>query len=450
MYQDPDLRYDARGLRRSDACPGSLEGRATRGKRAGRRRAAGRPTKRGCVTTVESLTYPSFDPPLRTLMGPGPSDVPPRVLEAMARPTIGHLDPQFVRMMDELKQLLRYAFQTTNEVTFPVSGPGSVGMETCFVNLVEPGDTVVVCRNGVFGARMLENVTRVGGVPVVVDDDWGTPVSCAKVESALKEHPDAKVLAFVQAETSTGAHTDPGPLVTLAHDHDCLTIVDTVTALGGVPVLVDEWDADAVYSGSQKCLSCPPGLSPVTFGERAVERVKARTTPCQSWFMDLSLQLGYWSSDTRVYHHTAPVNALYGLHEALRALAGEGLEASWQRHRTNHRALVAGFEVMGLPMLVEAPDRLPQLNMVVVPQGVDEAAVRSRLLNEYDLEVGAGLGALAGKVWRVGLMGYTCRPVNVVKCLRAFAEVLGPDVVKVSGDEAEVAAKAVYGAAWAS
>jgi alanine-glyoxylate transaminase/serine-glyoxylate transaminase/serine-pyruvate transaminase len=393
------------------------------------------------VITVASPQFPPFDPPLRTLMGPGPSDVPPRVLQAMARPTIGHLDPEFVRLMEQIKELLRYAFQTTNEVTFPVSGPGSVGMETCFVNLVEPGDKVIVCRNGVFSVRMLENVTRVGGVPVVVDDEWGRPVSVDKVAAALDESPDAKVLAFVQAETSTGAHTPPAPLVALAHERGCLTIVDTVTALGGVPVLVDEWEMDAVYSGTQKCLSCPPGLAPVTFGPRAVERVKARTAPCQSWFMDLSLQLGYWATGTRVYHHTAPVNALYGLHESLLILAEEGLEAAWERHRVNHLALVAGLNTLGLSTLVPEEDCLPELNMVVVPEGIDEAAVRARLLNEYDLEVGAGLGALAGKVWRVGLMGHACRPSNAIKCLRAFADILGPEVVKASGDEAEEAAR---------
>ncbi len=394
------------------------------------------------MTTVASPEFAPFDPPLRTLMGPGPSDVAPRVLEAMARPTIGHLDPEFVRLMEEIKELLRYAFQTANEVTFPVSGPGSVGMETCFVNLVEPGDEVIVCRNGVFGARMLENVTRVGGVPVVVDDDWGTPVSVDKVAAALDAHPAAGVLAFVQAETSTGAHTPPAPLVALARERGCLTIVDTVTALGGVPVLVDEWDMDAVYSGSQKCLSCPPGLAPVTFGPRAVERVKARTVPCQSWFMDLSLQLGYWSSGTRVYHHTAPVNALYGLHESLLILAEEGLEAAWERHRVDHLALVAGLKALGLTTLVPEQDCLPELNMVVVPEGVDEAVVRGRLLREFDLEVGAGLGTLAGKVWRVGLMGHACTAANVVKCLRAFAEVLGPGVVAATADEAEEAARA--------
>ena len=228
----------------------------------------------------------------------------------MARPTIGHLDPEFVRMMEELKELLRYALQTRNEMTFPVSGPGSVGMEACFVNLLERGDKAVVCRNGVFGGRMVENVERCGGVAVVVDDEWGRPVSVEKVEAALAANPDTRVVAFVQAETSTGAHTDPGPLVALAHEHGCLAIVDAVTAVGGVPVRTDEWHIDAVYAGTQKCLSCPPGLAPVSFGERALERVRARATRCQSWFMDLDLQLGYWSAGTRTYHHTAPVNAL--------------------------------------------------------------------------------------------------------------------------------------------
>jgi len=389
--------------------------------------------------------FSPFDPPTRTLMGPGPSDVPPRVLQAMARPTVGHLDPAFAGMMDELMHLLRYAFQTTNAVTFPISAPGSVGMEACFVNLVEPGDEVIVCRNGAFGGRMLENVVRTRGVPVVVDDDWGAPVSVDKVEAALAATPGARILAFVQAETSTGALTDPRPLVELAHRHGCLTIVDAVTALGGVPLEVDEWGIDAVYAGSQKCLSCPPGLAPVSFNERALAKVKARKDPCPSWFMDLGLQLGYWSSGARVYHHTAPVNALYGLHEALLMLQEEGLEAAWARHRRNHLALVAGLEALGLRLLVQEQYRLPQLNMVVVPDGVDEAAVRGRLLAEHDLEVGAGLGALAGKVWRVGLMGYASRPDNVLACVRAFAAVLAGDGLGGSADEAAGAALAVLG-----
>jgi alanine-glyoxylate transaminase/serine-glyoxylate transaminase/serine-pyruvate transaminase len=383
----------------------------------------------------------SFQPPQRTLMGPGPSDVHPRVLSAMARPTIGHLDPEFVRMMDELKDLLRYAFQTRNEVTFPISGPGSVGMEACFANLLEAGDKAIVCRNGVFGARMVENVERCGGVAVVVEDEWGAPVSIDKLAAALTANPDASIVAFVQAETSTGAHSDPEPLVALAHEHDCIAIVDTVTALGGCPVMVDEWDIDATYAGSQKCISCPPGLAPVSFGERALERVRNRKTRCQSWFMDLNLQLGYWSSATRTYHHTAPVNALYGLHEALLMVRQEGLEPAWARHRRNYQALVAGFEAMGLSLLVAERYRLPQLNMVVVPDGIDEAAVRRRLLSEFDLEVGAGLGSLAGKVWRVGLMGYASREANVLKCLDAYEQVLSDMGMTVSKGVAGQAAR---------
>lgn len=387
----------------------------------------------------------SFQPPHRTLMGPGPSDVHPRVLAAMARPTIGHLDPEFVRMMDELKELLRYAFQTRNDVTFAISGPGSVGMEACFANLLEAGDTAIVCRNGVFGARMVENVERCGGTAVVVEDEWGAPVSADKLAAALKANPTAGIVAFVQAETSTGALTDPEPLVALAHEHGCLAIVDTVTAIGGVPVKVDEWAIDATYAGSQKCLSCPPGLAPISFGERALERVRRRSTRCQSWFMDLNLLLGYWGSSTRTYHHTAPVNALYGLHEALLMLREEGLENSWARHRRNHLALVAGFEAMGLSLLVEERYRLPQLNMVVVPQGIDEATVRGRLLSEFDLEVGAGLGSLAGKAWRVGLMGYACREENVLKCLESFEAVLTDMGLAVPSGEAKAAALALLG-----
>ncbi|GAB6062753.1 pyridoxal-phosphate-dependent aminotransferase family protein [Deferrisoma palaeochoriense] len=389
----------------------------------------------------------SFHPPQRILMGPGPSDIHPRVLQALSRPTVGHLDPTFVHMMEELKDLLRYAFQTRNEVTFAVSGPGSAGMEACFVNLVEPGDTVVVCRNGVFGERMRQNVERCGGTAVVVDDEWGRPVDPAKVEAALREHPEAKIVAFVHAETSTGAASDAEALARIAREHGCLTIVDTVTSLGGIPVQVDAWGLDAVYSGSQKCLSCVPGLSPVTFGERALAKVRGRKTPVQSWFLDLTLVLGYWGGDgKRTYHHTAPVNALYALHEALVLLKEEGIESAWARHRLHHRALRAGLESMGLSFVVEEPHRLPQLNAVYAPEGVDEAAVRRRLLEDYSLEIGAGLGAFAGRVWRIGLMGYAAKRQNVLTCLGALEAVLAELGASIPKGEAVAAALGVYGA----
>lgn len=395
-------------------------------------------------TVIAPPETKAFMPPARTLMGPGPSDVPSRVLEAMARPTIGHLDPAFTDMMEDLKRLLRYAFQTENDVTFPVSAPGSVGMELCFVNLVEPGDEVVVCRNGVFGDRLIKNVERCGGTPVVVDDEWGDPVTPEKLDRALQSTPSAKLVAFVHAETSTGAQSDVECLVEIAHAHDCLVIVDAVTALGGCPLKVDEWDIDVVYAGSQKCLSCPPGLAPVTLNGRAVRRIEARRAPCQSWFMDLQLQLGYWRSGARTYHHTAPVNALYGLHEALCILAEEGLEDAWLRHGRNQRALVAGLVELGLHLPVAVSARLPQLTVVTVPDGVDDAAVRGRLLSEHGLEIGAGLGDLAGRVWRIGMMGHSSRPDNVSRCLTALESVLSSDGSATISGAAQAAAEEVF------
>jgi alanine-glyoxylate transaminase/serine-glyoxylate transaminase/serine-pyruvate transaminase len=378
-------------------------------------------------------------------MGPGPSDVNPRILEAMSRPTIGHLDPAFVDMMDEMKELLRYAFQTKNDLTMPVSAPGSAGMETCFVNLVQPGDTVVVCQNGVFGGRMKENVERCGATAVMVQDDWGVAVDPNKVEEALKANPEARVLAFVHAETSTGAISDAKTLAALAHQHDCVVIADTVTSLAGSPLKVDEWELDAVYSGTQKCLSCTPGLSPITFSQRALDIVTNRKHPVQSWFMDLNLVLGYWGGGgKRAYHHTAPINALYGLHEALVILQEEGIENSWARHQKNHDALHAGFEAMGLSFVVPESQRLPQLNAVSVPDGVDEAAVRSALLNEYNLEIGAGLGAMAGKIWRIGLMGFASNQTNVLFCLGALDAVLSSMKAPITSGVAVDAARAVY------
>lgn len=371
------------------------------------------------------MSKTSFIPPVRTLMGPGPSDVHPRILGAMARPTIGHLDPVFVAMMDDMKELLQYAFKTQNQLTIPVSAPGSAGMETCFVNLVEPEDKVVICQNGVFGGRMKENVERIGATAVMVEDEWGAAVDPDKLRDTLKANPDAKIVAFVHAETSTGACSDAKQLCSIAREHDCLTIVDAVTSLGGSPLEVDAWGIDAIYSGTQKCLSCTPGLSPVSFSERAVEKIKNRNRKVQSWFLDLNLVMGYWGGDgKRAYHHTAPINALYGLHESLVMLQEEGLENAWARHQRNHNILRAGIEAMGLEFIVKEQDRLPQLNSVTVPQGVDEALVRKRLLNEFNLEIGAGLGALAGKVWRIGLMGYASRVDNILLCLGALDAVL--------------------------
>jgi len=390
------------------------------------------------------MSEQSFHPPVRTLMGPGPSDVNPRVLEAMSRPTIGHLDPLFVALMDDMKELLRYAFQTDHELTMPVSAPGSAGMETCFVNLVEPGDKVLVCQNGVFGGRMKENVERCGATPVMVEDEWGKPVDPDKVEEALKANPDIRLVAFVHAETSTGAISDAKTLAEIAHRHDCLIIADCVTSLGGSPLKVSEWGLDAVYSGTQKCLSCTPGLSPVTFSEAAVERIKNRKTTVQSWFMDLNLVLGYWGGGAkRAYHHTAPINALYGLHESLVILKEEGIENACQRHQYNHNALRAGVEAMGLSFVVDEASRLPQLNSVTIPEGVDEAVVRSRLLNEYSLEIGAGLGPLAGKIWRIGLMGFASNQKNVLLCLGALDAVLTDMKAPItSGVAVEAAMKA--------
>lgn len=358
-------------------------------------------------------------------MGPGPSDVPSRVLDAVARPTIGHLDPEFIRLMDDIKGLLQYAFQTENALTMPISGPGTAGMEACVVNLVEPGTTAIVCENGVFGSRLRQMVERTGGTAIVVEDEWGRAVSVDKVAEALRSHPEAELLAFVHAETSTGARSDAEALCSLAREHNVLTIVDAVTSLGGIPVEVDKWGADAVYSGTQKCLSCVPGIAPVTFSDRAVERVKARKTPVQSWFLDIGLVMNYWGEGRkRAYHHTAPINSLYALHESLLILRQETLSVAHSRHVSMHKALRAGLEILGIEFVVPENERLPQLNAVRIPDGVDEAAIRTRLLDEYNLEIGAGLGALAGKVWRIGLMGHSARPENVRKCVGDLAFVL--------------------------
>jgi alanine-glyoxylate transaminase/serine-glyoxylate transaminase/serine-pyruvate transaminase len=369
--------------------------------------------------------FNTFIPPVRTLMGPGPSDVDPRILNALSRPTVGHLDPAFIQLMDEVKLLLQYAFQTENQLTMPVSAPGSAGMESVFVNLLEPGDKVIVCQNGVFGGRMQQNVIRCGATAVMVQDTWGKPTDLHKLEDALKANPDAKAVAFVHAETSTGVRNDAKALCALAKQYDCLTIVDAVTSLGGIELNVDGWQIDAIYSGTQKCLSCVPGLSPISFSQQAVDVIKNRKTKVQSWFLDMELVMAYWGQGgKRAYHHTAPVNSIYALHESLRILHNEGLQAAWQRHTDMHLALKAGLENIGLEFMVEETYRLPQLNLVGIPDGVDDAKIRAQLLNEFDLEIGAGLGELAGKAWRIGLMGYGSNRKNVDYCVNALTSVL--------------------------
>jgi alanine-glyoxylate transaminase/serine-glyoxylate transaminase/serine-pyruvate transaminase len=328
--------------------------------------------------------------------------------------------------MDETKQLLQQVFKTSNEMTMPISAPGSAGMEACFVNLIEPGDKVIVCQNGVFGGRMYQNVIRSGGEAILIEDPWGEQTKPEKLKAALEANPDAKIVAFVHAETSTGVENDAKTLCSLAKEYGCLTIVDTVTSLAGIPLLVDEWQIDATYSGTQKCLSCVPGLSPVSFSELALEKIKNRKTPVQSWFLDLNLILGYWGQGkARAYHHTAPVNSIYAFHESLVAVLQEGLENSWQRHAQTHQYLKEGLASLGLQFAVDEAYRLPQLNVVWIPDGVDDASTRARLLNEFDLEIGAGLGEFAGKAWRIGLMGSSCSKNNVDKCINALRRVLG-------------------------
>lgn len=389
----------------------------------------------------------SFHPPVRTLMGPGPSDVNPRILEALSRPTIGHLDPAFIQMMDETKQLLQYAFKTNNELTMPVSAPGSAGMETVFTNLLERGDKVIICQNGVFGGRMKENAERCGAEAIMVEDPWGSTIDIDKAEQALTENPDAKAIAFVHAETSTGARSDVEALCGLAAKYDCLSVVDAVTSLGGIELDVDGWGIDAIYSGTQKCLSCVPGLSPISFSERAAKVIRERKSKVQSWFLDLNLVMGYWGSDAkRSYHHTAPVNSLYALHESLLILQEEGLQEAWSRHASNHEALAAGLEALGLKFVVDKEFRLPQLNAVSFPDTIDDAGVRSELLRDYNLEIGAGLGALAGSVWRIGLMGFASNKKNVLLCVSALGNVLAAQGLQVDVSKAVAAVQASYSA----
>ena len=386
----------------------------------------------------------SFQPPHRVLMGPGPSDVPVRVLQAAARPTIGHLDPAFQELMEEVKAGLARLFRASDHACIPLPGPGTAGMEAAMLNLLEPGDVAVVAVNGVFGGRMAEMARRAGAEVVLVEHEWGEPIDAARVEAALWAR-GAKVLAMVHAETSTGALSDPGPLCAIAREHGALTVVDCVTSLGGVMVNAAEWDADVLYSGTQKCLSAPPGLSPFAFGARAKAAIQARKSPPRTWLNDLSLLMSYWGGEGgRAYHHTAPINAIYGLHEALVALFEEGVDKSIARHMRMHEALASGLAALSLDFQVAKPHRLPQLNAVVVPEGVDETAVRQRMLDRYGVEIGAGLGPLKGKIWRIGLMGASASPLSVRMCLTALAEALAAQGQTASIADALNAAEARF------
>ncbi len=362
-------------------------------------------------------------PTARFLMGPGPSDVHPRVLKAMATPLVGHLDPQFIEIMNGVQAMLRQLFRTENELTFAVSGTGSAGMETCFVNLLEPGDEALICVNGVFGNRMCDNAERCGAKVTRVDAPWGQPIDPALVEAALQTC-KPKVLAVVHAETSTGLCQPLEALSALAHSAGALFLVDTVTSLGGIDVRMDDWGIDAIYSGTQKCLSAPPGLAPVSFSPRAVEAMERRSTKVQSWYLDLSMLRNYWGGEKRMYHHTAPISMGYALYEALRLVHEEGLEARFERHQRNHVLLRDGLEALGFEFVVAPEYRLPMLNAVSIPDGFEDAAIRGRLLNEYNIEIGAGLGDFAGKVWRIGLMGCSCTANHVHMLLAALRQIM--------------------------
>jgi alanine-glyoxylate transaminase/serine-glyoxylate transaminase/serine-pyruvate transaminase len=368
--------------------------------------------------------------------------VPARVLAAAAQPTIGHLDPAFQALMEEVKTGLSALFRAPGHACIPLPGPGTAGMEAAMLNLLEPGDVAVVAVNGLFGARMAEMAARAGAEVVRVEHEWGEPIDPERVEAALWAR-RAKVLALVHAETSTGVLTDPAPLCALAREHGALSVVDCVTSLGGVAVDVGAWDADVVYAGTQKCLSAPPGLAPFAFGARARAAVEARKSPCRTWLHDLSLLMSYWGGQGgRAYHHTAPINAVYGLHEALTVLSEEGLEASIARHRRMHEAFASGIAALGLDFLVAKPHRLPQLNTILVPEDVDEAMVRARMLDRFGVEIGAGVGVLKGRVWRIGLMGASASPRHVRLGLVALAGALAAQGVAVSVSDALAAAEA--------
>lgn len=387
------------------------------------------------------VKYASIDTSERILMGPGPSNVHPRIYRALSAPVVGHLDPEFLNLMEENQQLLRMIFQTQNQLTLPMSGTGSAGMETCLVNVLEPGDRALICINGVFGNRMRDVAERCGAEVEVVDSPWGERIQPEMVETALSKG-TFKVVGIVHAETSTGVLQPLEEISRLVQNHGALFLVDAVTSLGGVELNVDQLKIDLCYSGTQKCLSCPPGLAPITFSQRGLEVLQNRKTKVQSWYLDLSMIAQYWGEE-RVYHHTAPISMNYALREALLLIYEEGLQARWQRHLHNHQALVRGVEAMGLKMVVAPSDRLPSLNTVWIPTGVDDVEVRRFLLDVFNLEIGGGLGDFKGKAWRVGLMGQASSMQNVIYFLTSIGAALGAQGIRVSSDAAMEAALAV-------
>jgi alanine-glyoxylate transaminase/serine-glyoxylate transaminase/serine-pyruvate transaminase len=394
---------------------------------------------------LEASSVPDFGqlkPSPRILLGPGPSDVHPRVLTAMANPLVGHLDPQFLEIMNETQELLRHTFRTNNRLTFPVSGTGSAGMETCVVNLIEPGDKMVVCVNGVFGQRMTDVAQRAGAAVATIEQSWGEVFKLEPIREVLRKV-RPKVLGIVHAETSTGAWQPLAELGKLCQEFDALLLLDTVTSLAGVPVEVDAWGVDAVYSGTQKCLSCPPGLSPVSFSPRAVEVINRRKAKVQSWYLDMTMVQRYWGEE-RFYHHTAPISMIYALREALCLVHEEGLEARWARHLRNHQALKAGLAALGISYAAAEGHQLPMLNAVRIPSGIDDLTTRKRLLADFGIEIGGGLGDFKGKVWRIGLMGFSSRPNNVLLFLAALEQCLMAQGAKIEPGAGVAAANRTY------
>lgn len=386
--------------------------------------------------------FKELNPGKNILLGPGPSNVHPRVLQAMATPLIGHLNPDFLKIMDQVQEMLRALFQTSNKVTLPISGTGSAGMEACLCNMIEPGDRVLICVNGFFGQRMCDMVERMGGVLKIIEVNWGEVFDPQQVEKAVKEfHP--QIVGIVHAETSTGALQPLKELSEIVHEAGAILIVDTVTSLGGCPVEVDEWRLDVTYSGTQKCIGCPPGLAPLSFNEAAMNKLSNRKKKGQSFYFDVALITRYWSSERR-FHHTAPISMIYALLEALRRVHEEGLENRFRRHKVNHEALVAGIEAMGIKMFVPKENRLWTLNAVTIPEGIDDKKIRGKLLTDYNIEIGGAFGPLAGKIWRVGLMGESSSRANVLMFLSALEDTLSGEGVKIDRGAAVAAAQAAY------